>query len=327
VGILQPPIRRLKSTVRTAYLTFNRDSREVHHSGFEGTDVLISLKMKVLFLAFALLISSAERGQSTPPLAPQVVEIARGTLHLKAFLWKPPGPGPFPAVLFNHGSGGADATQTAGMRITEAAERLAPVFLKHGYAFLYPFRRGQGLSTDQAPFIQDRLKSEEDAHGDVARQHLHFILLTTEQLDDVAAALAFLKTVPGIDAKRIAIAGHSFGGALTLLSGERDTSVRAEVTFAAAANSWKSSAELRERLLAAVGETSAAIMLVYAANDYDTTPGTALAAELDHLHKPHLLKIYPPIAGSADEAHNFLYLGMPTWEPDVFAFLDEHVKH
>jgi hypothetical protein len=32
-------------------------------------------------------------------------------------------------------------------------------------------------------------------------------------------------------------------------------------------------------------------MLIYAANDYDTTPGTALAAEMDRLHKLHLLKI------------------------------------
>ena len=94
-------------------------------------------------------------------VAPQVVEIASGALHLKAHLWKPARPGPFPAVLFNHGSGGPDAAHTAGMEITEAAERLAPVFLEHGYAFLYLFRRGQGLSADQAPFMQDRLKQEE----------------------------------------------------------------------------------------------------------------------------------------------------------------------
>jgi dipeptidyl aminopeptidase/acylaminoacyl peptidase len=42
-----------------------------------------------------------------------------------------------------------------------------------------------------------------------------------EQLDDVTAALAFLKGVPGIDPGRIAIAGHSDGGNLTLLAAER----------------------------------------------------------------------------------------------------------
>ncbi len=248
--------------------------------------------------ALTLLLLVAGFGQSSPPVAPQIVDIPSGTLHLKAFLWKPAGPGPFPAVLFNHGSGGVDAATTAGMPINDAAEKLAPLFLKHGYAFLCLFRRGQGLSADQAPFMQDLLTREEAAKGKEVRKHLQFILLTTDQLDDVSAALSFLKTVPGIDAKRIAVAGHSFGGQLTLLVAERDSAVRAAVTFGAAANSWQGSPELRERLLEAVRRTSAPIMLIHASNDYDTAAGRALAAELERLHKPHLLKI-------TDLAHAF----------------------
>jgi dienelactone hydrolase len=274
----------------------------------------------------ALLGSGGTFGQASTAIAAQTVEIPSGNLRLKAYFWKPAGPGPFPAVLFNHGSGGEDAAHTAGMPITEAAERLAPLFLKHGYAFLYVFRRGQGLSADQAPFMQDVLKHEEEAKGKEARQRLHFVLVTGDHLEDAVAALWFLKTVPGVDAKRIAIAGHSFGGILTLLAAERDSTVRAAVTFAAGANSWKSSAELRERLLTAVDKMAAPIMLTHAANDYDTTPGIALAAELERLHKPHVLKIYPAIGQTSDDGHNLLYLGMPEWEPDVFEFLDAHVR-
>jgi dienelactone hydrolase len=179
-------------------------------------------------------------------------------------------------VLFNHGSG-VTADQTAGLPIADAAREIAPVFVAHGYAFLYLFRRGQGLSASQAPFIQEALQRKETAHGKDARQHLQFVLLTTEQLDDVMAALAFLKTVPGIDAKRIAVVGHSFGGQLTLLAAERDPSVRAAVTFGAAANSWMHSPELRGRLLAAVSNTNAPIMLIHCTNDYDTAAGHALA--------------------------------------------------
>lgn len=283
--------------------------------------------MRSLFVfVLALTISRVAIGQSLPPAAQQTVEISSGKLHLKAFLWKPTGPGPFPAVLFNHGSGGADAATTAGMPITEAAEKLAPLFLKHGYAFLYLFRRGQGLSADQSPFMQDVLQREEAAKGREARQHLQFILGITDQLDDVTAALSFLKTVPGVDVKHIAVAGHSFGGQLTLLAAERDGAVRAAVTFGAAANSWERSPELRERLLMAVRKTSAPIMLIHAANDYSTAAGTALAAELDRLHKPHLLKIYPPVGQSTDDGHNLLYLAIPQWEPDVFKFLDDNVR-
>jgi poly(3-hydroxybutyrate) depolymerase len=107
--------------------------------------------MKARCLLALLLFSRAVSGQTTQPIVPQVVQFPSGALHLKAYLWKPTGVGPFPAVLFNHGSGGNTADITAGMQITEAAEILAPFFVKHGYAFLYPFRRGQGLSADQAP--------------------------------------------------------------------------------------------------------------------------------------------------------------------------------
>jgi dienelactone hydrolase len=229
--------------------------------------------------------------------------------------------------LFNHGSGGADADHTAGLRMTEAAEKLAPLFVKHGYAFLYLFRRGQGLSADQSRFMQDILQQEEAANGKEARQHLQFMLAATDHLDDVLAGLSFLKTAPAIDAKRIAIVGHSFGGQVTLLAAERDNTVRAAVTFAAAAGSWQRSPELRERLEAVVEKTTAPIMLIQAANDYSTAPSKELADKLRRLHKSYVLKIYPPVGQTSDDGHNFLYLGIPQWEHDVFGFLDEHVKH
>jgi len=272
-------------------------------------------------------VSVAVAIDSPAPIAPETVIIPSGKLRLKALLWRPAGSGPFPAVLFCHGSGGADAGHTAELPITEATEKLAPWFLKHGYAFLYLFRRGQGLSADQGAFMQDILLREEATKGKEARQHLQFVLATTDHLDDVMAALSFLKAAPAIDAKRIAIAGHSFGGQLTLLAAERDKTIRAAVTFAAAANSWEHSPELRERLLPAADKATAPIMLIQAANDYSTAPGHALADELERSHKPHLLKIYPRVGQTADDGHNFLYLSILQWEHDVFGFLDQHVKH
>jgi len=210
------------------------------------------LRVRALAFLFAPLLVALALGQPAS-IIPETVVVPSGNLRLKAFFWKPDGSGPFPTVLFNHGSGGADADHTAGLPTTEAAEKLAPLFLKHGYAFFYLCRRGQGLSADQGPFIQDLLQQEEAAKGKEARQHLQFLLATTDHLDDLMAALSFLKTAPAIDAKRIAIIGNSFGGQITLLAIERDYSVRAAVTFAAAAGSWQRSAELRDRLRAAAG--------------------------------------------------------------------------
>ena len=285
--------------------------------------------MKIGTLALLLGLMSVALAIDQPTsIIPKTVVIPSGKLRLKAFLWMPTsGPGPFPAVLFCHGSGGADADHTAGLRITEAAEKLAPSFLKHGYAFMYLFRRGQGLSADQGPFMQEILQHEEATKGKDARQRLQFVLTTTDHLDDVTAALSFLQSAPAIDAKRIAIVGHSFGGQLTLLAAERDNTIRAAVTFAAAAGSWERSPELRKRLLTAVDKSTAPIMLIQAANDYSTAPSYALADELERLHKLHLLKIYPPVGQTADDGHNFLYLAIPQWEHDVFGFLDEYLKH
>ena len=279
------------------------------------------------FLLFSLLLSGAALAESSQSSAPQTVEIPSGNLRLKAMLWTPKGAGPFPAVLFSHGSGGADADHTAGLTMTTAAENLGPLFVKHGYAFLYLFRRGHRPSADQGPFMQDLLQHEEAAKGKEARQHLQFVLVTTDHLDDVLAALSLLKTAPRIDAHRIALAGHSFGGQLTLLAAEHDSQVRAVVTFAAAAGSWDRSPELRERLFAAVRKIAAPIMLIHAENDFTTAPGRALADDLERLRRPHVLKIYPPVGQTPEDGHNMLYKAIPAWEDDVFKFLDEHVKY
>ena len=67
-------------------------------------------------------------------------------------------------------------------------------------------------------------------------------------------------------------------------------------------------------------------MLIHAENDFGTTAGSALAAELKLLRKPYVLKIYPSIGLTSDDGHNNLYENIPAWEADVFEFLDQHLK-
>jgi carboxymethylenebutenolidase len=281
---------------------------------------------QLFFLLLALLISSAPLAESLQVTAPQIVEIPSGTLRLKAYLWTPPGPGPFPAVLFNHGRSNTAQQHTRKLTITQAAQVLGPVFVRHGYVFLYLFRRGEGLSADQAPFIGDILQREEAAKGKEARNHLQLVLLTTDHLDDASAGLSFLKNLSYVDAHRIAVAGHSFGGQLTLLTAARDSTIRAAIAFAPAANSWDGSPELRELMLAMVRKLTVPVMLLQAANDYSLAPSQAMADELSRLSKTHVRKIYPPIGEIANDGHNFLYTDVARWEQDVFAFLDENVR-
>ncbi|MGZ6071792.1 MAG: alpha/beta hydrolase family protein [Myxococcaceae bacterium] len=270
--------------------------------------------------------AEASKRVDRPEPAAERVEFASGSLRLHGLLWRPAGGGPFPAVLFSHGSGGATPDETAGLPMTEAAARLAPLFTRRGYAFFYPFRRGQGSSADGAPSLQQVLAREERAHGTQARQRLQDMLLQTEQLEDVLAALAVLKDMPGIDRSRLVLVGHSFGGQLTILAAAHDRTVRAAVTFGAAAESWSRSADLRSILREAAHRASCPILLVQWSNDFDTEPSIALSKELGPGGPVRVAIIYPPVGSSREEGHDGLYLAVTAWEPDVFRFLAEAVS-
>jgi dienelactone hydrolase len=219
--------------------------------------------------------------------------------------------------MFNHGSSGSEDALDPG-----APAALGPVFVKHGYVFLFLFRRGVGLSADQGAADGDLMKRAFAVGGQEGRNRVQLELLETEELDEAIAGLAFLRALSEVDARRIAVAGHSFGGSLTLFVAARDPALRAAVIFSGSAFSWEPSPELRARLLAAVARTTAPVFFIHAANDYSTAPGEALAAEMQRLGKPQRLKIYPAVGKTAKEGHEFVYRSMATWEPDVFAFLD-----
>ncbi|HWJ24817.1 MAG TPA: dienelactone hydrolase family protein [Gemmatimonadaceae bacterium] len=286
-------------------------------------------RTRALLLALALAGAPATRVEAQASAAPDTVVVRSGALTLRALLWRPDRGGPFPAVLFNHGSGHgirAPSGDHDEHPMEWQAARLGPVFARHGYVFLYLFRRGTGLSADQGTNSSDRWERERAVHGGEARDRLQLETLKTVELDDAFAGLTFLRAVPGVDARRIAVVGHSFGGSLTLLMAERDSTLRAAVVFAGAARSWPRSPALRGRLLAAAAHTSVPVFYVFAANDYSIAPARELSAEMARRGKPHRLMIYPPVGHTAAEGHGFVHLRIATWEPDVFAFLDEHVR-
>jgi len=76
-------------------------------------------------------------GRLSPPGPPQILDRERESASQR-LLWKSPGAGPFPAILFNHGCGGADPMETAGMPMREAAEKIASAFLDIDTRFFIP---------------------------------------------------------------------------------------------------------------------------------------------------------------------------------------------
>ena len=49
-----------------------------------------------------------------PPHGPDTIAVHSATTTLGALVWRPPGTGPFPAILFNHGSGRPKAEPAPG---------------------------------------------------------------------------------------------------------------------------------------------------------------------------------------------------------------------
>jgi carboxymethylenebutenolidase len=275
----------------------------------------------LLVLAFTAAISG---GQTLG--GPETVVIHNGPVALHALVFRPQGRGPFPAILLNHGSGRTPEDLRRLGPYERNAETLGPLFVRHGYVFLYLFRRGVGPSTGQGANSVDLMNRESTAHGQHARNALQLRLLEDRDMTDALSGLKFLRALPYVDARDVGVVGHSFGGSLTVLMAEREPDLRAVVVFSAAGYSFDRSPELRERLLAAVAHVTAPVFFIHAENDYSLSSGKVLDARLAQLGKPHRLKIYPPIGRTVDDGHDFLHLGVSIWEPDVFAFLDEHMQ-
>ena len=283
----------------------------------------------LIVLTLALASSIAVASDRDAARSSETVVVHSGTLSLRATVWRPPGVGPFPAVLFNHGSGHGTSTaagQVDQINRLQEPSILGPTFARHGYVFLYLFRRGAGLSAGQGVAGGDLMDEESATHGQEGRTRIQLRLLQMDEMTDAIAGLSFLSALPVVDPRRIGVVGHSFGGSLTLLIAEADPALRAAVVFGAAAGSWNDSRPLRERLLAAVDASNVPTFFIHAANDYSVAPGLELGKEMGRLHKPHRVKIYPAVGATADDGHRFVYLNVATWEPDVFAFLDEFMR-
>jgi dipeptidyl aminopeptidase/acylaminoacyl peptidase len=103
-------------------------------------------KHSLQFLFVALLLPTFALAAN----GPQTVAFPSGKVTLHGVLFKPEGKGPFPAILYNHGS-------APGMQSNQAFEAIAPVFAGHGWILFVPYRRGQGLSESAGPYIGDQI--------------------------------------------------------------------------------------------------------------------------------------------------------------------------
>jgi carboxymethylenebutenolidase len=240
-------------------------------------------------------------------LAPQEVTYAVSPGTLRGFLYRPEGTGPFPAVVFNHGS-----EQDPGDMLDEAR-----FYVPRGFVLFAPHRRGQGRSAAAGESIDEGLVR-------VRRNPDRFVEWLDAQVEDVAAAVSFVRALPYVDADRVALVGCSFGGIETLLAAERGLGLRAAIDFAGAAYVWAKTPPLQERMVRAARATKVPMLFVQAENDFDTTPSRVLSDEMRRAGGPAKLRIFPPQGTTTDEGHQFCVGSAdPVWGPEVLDFLRE----
>ena len=243
-------------------------------------------------------------------------------LRLKALLFKPKGPGPFPAVLFSHGSHSfRDSLQDVPKEMAE----LGAVFTKRKWIFLGVCRRGVGLSKGQGVSGGDLMIQSFNEKGQEGRNKTQMEIMEGGEYDDLISGLNFLLNAKDVDKQRIALVGHSFGASLGLILASKNKNLKATVLFSPGGYTWDLSDLLRNRLIRAAREISIPFMVIHAENDYSTHPGIALDSLTFALHKTHLLKIYPPFGHSASDGHALICKGVDIWENDTFDFLDKYV--
>lgn len=262
----------------------------------------------VVFAVLLITVLTARASAQSASAKPELITFRSGELDLKGFIWKPAGVGPFPTILWNHGS----------ERLPGAVDPVAPFFVARGYVFFVPHRRGQGRSP--GPYIMDQLRAAGRERSTM------LVRLHEAQLRDQLAALTYLKSVTFVDQRRLAAMGYSFGGIQTMLAVERGSGYRAAVNCSGAAQTWSSSPELRDRLIRAAHKAVVPVFFLQAQNDYDLTPNRVLGEHMKASGKPLESKVYPSYGFGAQGGHSFCVQGASIWGPDVVRFLQAHLK-
>jgi len=239
-----------------------------------------------------------------------------GTKGLEALMVRPAEPGPHPLALLTHGTP-RDPNDRPGMTAL-TLEPQAMEFARRGFTAVVVLRRGFGDSGGGY---------NEDAHG---CSNPDYIGATRESAADLRASVAYLSTLPEIDASRMIAVGVSTGGlAVVALTADPPPGLVAAFSFAGGRGSHSPGQVCNPGALvnafAYFGRRSRTPMLwVYSENDHFFSP------QLAH----RFYRAFTEAGGNAKfilarpfrrDGHGlFSFSGAPIWTPMVDSFLKDH---
>jgi len=276
------------------------------------TTVLSVLCRNTCAILFAYLLVWNISSQALASAEFKKVHYDNCNLRIVAYLYAPEGEGPFPAVIYNHGS-------RENPRRPAPFRYIGDMLSRNGYVVLIPERRGYGDS--------DGKTFEEEVGGDIGEK---FVSRLKAEATDVLAGIPYLETLSNVDKARISVTGWSFGVIVTLFAAS-ETSFHAAIVQAPASLNWDSRPELQKALKEAARQLKSAVFISVAENDQTTAVVDELNKVLDEKDRiVHLKRIYPPFvphcgppAKMAQGHAIYRQEGMRIWERDVLSFLGD----
>ena len=185
---------------------------------------MCNVKTKLSYLPVIFLLLAANAWSQETRMVP--ISVDGKTVSLEMLIYKPEGEGPFPTIIFNHGSTGTGRDENIIKRTLRYTE-LGNFFVKRGWAVVAPARRGRAGSEG----IYDEGFNLDRSQGYTCETS-RSVEGADRALRDVEAAINEILSMPFVDGSRLLIGGNSRGGILSVAyAGQHIEQVKGVVNF------------------------------------------------------------------------------------------------
>ena len=271
----------------------------------------ISYRMLILAVTFSLAApvhAALPETRLTEQLVMLPIVSGNTQLELETPLYRPPGDGPFPVLIMNHGKTPGDPHLQERDRFTAISRE----FVKRGYAVVVPMRKGFAHSS-----------------GQYADDGCNLTVNGQNQANDVQGVVDYLSRQPWVDRNRIVVAGQSHGGLAAMAFGTRNLpGVRGLINFAGGLRADSGNCHWKNSLITALADygNKARIpsLWFYGANDSYFDPALASQMHEAFVNAGGLAKLVAFGAFKLDaHAMSGSRDGVRIWWPETERFLKQ----